>query len=66
MSTVPEAMLARAMGMRVAGLSCISNLAAGTGGQALSHADVMAQARLAQPAMAELLLRACTVIVGQS
>jgi len=40
MSTVPEAMLAHAAGMRVAGLSCISNSAAGVTGQPLSHEEV--------------------------
>jgi len=40
MSTVPEAMVARHMGVRVAGVSCITNLAAGIGTQALSHEEV--------------------------
>jgi purine-nucleoside phosphorylase len=40
MSTVPEAMLAHAAGLRVAGLSCISNSAAGVTGQPLSHEEV--------------------------
>jgi purine-nucleoside phosphorylase len=41
MSTVPEAVVARQCGLRVAGLSCITNLAAGIGGQALSHQEVL-------------------------
>src|SRR2546423_4631943 len=41
MSTVPEVILARALRMRVAGVSCITNAAAGVTGAALSHAEVL-------------------------
>ena len=41
MSTVPEVIVARALGMRVAGISCITNFAAGTTAQPLSHAEVL-------------------------
>ncbi|MEO6528165.1 MAG: purine-nucleoside phosphorylase [Gemmatimonadaceae bacterium] len=41
MSTVPEVIVARALGMRVAGVSCITNLAAGISAQPLSHAEVL-------------------------
>jgi purine-nucleoside phosphorylase len=41
MSTVPEVLVARALGMRVMGISCITNLAAGLGAAALSHEEVI-------------------------
>jgi purine-nucleoside phosphorylase len=41
MSTVPEVLVARALGLRCMGLSCITNLAAGLGGATLSHDEVM-------------------------
>lgn len=42
MSTVPEAIVARQCGLAVAGLSCITNRAAGKSNAFLSHADVLA------------------------
>ncbi len=41
MSTVAEAVQAGALGMRVAGFSCLTNWAAGVGDQPLSHDEVM-------------------------
>ena len=41
MSTVPEAMVARQCGLRVAAISCITNLAAGISQSPLSHAEVL-------------------------
>jgi len=41
MSTVHEVIVARAIGMRVAGMSCITNLAAGLTDQVISHDDVL-------------------------
>ena len=41
MSTVPEAIVARQCGLRVAGLSCITNLAAGISRSPLSHEEVL-------------------------
>ena len=55
MSTVPEAIIANAAGLRVAGLSCITNMAAGLSGPSLSHEEVLAQTRKTGPAMAALL-----------
>jgi purine-nucleoside phosphorylase len=55
MSTAPEAALASAAGLRVAGLCCISNRAAGCGSAALGHDEVVAAASRAAPAMEALL-----------
>ena len=41
MSTVPEVIVARQMGVRVAGMSLISNMAAGIADEPLSHQEVM-------------------------
>ena len=41
MSTVPEVIVARAVGLRVAGVSCITNLACGISEHPLSHAEVL-------------------------
>jgi len=55
MSTVPEAMVANAAGLRVAGLSCITNMAAGISGPHLSHDEVIEQTRRTGPVMAALV-----------
>lgn len=56
MSTVPEATVARQCGLAVAGLSCITNLAAGRAQGALSHHEVLATAEKVRFAAARLLL----------
>jgi purine-nucleoside phosphorylase len=55
MSTVPEAMVAHAAGLRVAALSCISNMAAGIDGPSLGHEEVLAATTRATPQLAALL-----------
>jgi len=55
MSTVPEAVVAHAAGIRVAALSCITNMAAGILDQPLSHEEVLIETQRAQPRMAALL-----------
>jgi purine-nucleoside phosphorylase len=41
MSTVPEVIVARAIGMKVLGVSCITNLACGLSNQPITHAEVL-------------------------
>lgn len=55
MSTVPEAIVARQCGLRVAGLSCITNLAAGLSRPTISHEEVLRTLERATSDAARLL-----------
>jgi len=55
MSTVPEASFANACGMRVAGLSFVSNMAAGISAVALTGEDVIECAKSRAPELAALV-----------
>ena len=56
MSTVPEAIVANAAGLKVSALSCITNMAAGIAGQRLCHEEVMEATAAAAPRMGRLLM----------
>lgn len=55
MSTVMEAIAARAAGLEVFGLSLVTNLAAGLSGQPLNHEEVLEAGRASAGRMGELL-----------
>ena len=55
MSTVPEAIVARQLGLNVAGVSCVTNLAAGISKDKLSHAEVLETAERVKQAGAALI-----------
>ncbi len=55
MSTVLEVHLAAALGMRVLGISCITNKATGFGAQRLDHAEVTEVAARVRTRFTQLL-----------
>ena len=55
MSTAMEAEAAAELGLEVAAISCITNKAAGLGGETLDHTDVLASANLAVKRLAKLI-----------
>lgn len=55
MSTVPEVIVARHSGMKVMGISCITNMAAGVLEEALNHSEVMETANRVGKSFASLV-----------
>jgi purine-nucleoside phosphorylase len=60
MSTVPEAITARAGGAAVLGISLVTNIAAGLTGEPLDHQDVLAAGRASAARMGSLLAEVVT------
>ena len=63
MSTVPEVILARHAGLRVAAVSAITNLAEGMGGEALSHEQTLHYANQAAGDLTRLIGAFCGELV---
>ncbi|MDT5062777.1 MAG: purine-nucleoside phosphorylase [Acidobacteriota bacterium] len=57
MSTVPEAIVARQMGIKVLGISCITNMAAGVVGEPINHQEVIETGERIRDTFKELLKR---------
>lgn len=64
MSTVPETIVARHMGLRVLGISCVTNLAAGMGAAQLSHEEVFEAGSRVQHQLAKLFMRLVPAIAA--
>ncbi len=65
MSTVPEVIVASHMNVKVTGISCITNLAAGISKQKLSHAEVSETANLVKGTFTKLLGRFLDQVAAQ-
>jgi purine-nucleoside phosphorylase len=64
MSTVPETIVARHMGIEVLGISCVTNLAAGLSAAQLSHEEVFETGRKVEAQLARLLGRLAPKLAG--
>jgi purine-nucleoside phosphorylase len=65
MSTVPETIVARHMGIEVLGISCVTNLASGLGATKLSHEEVNETGRMVEKRLAGLLKRLAPKIAAK-
>ena len=66
MSTVPETIVARHMGIEVLGISCVTNLAAGLGASELSHEDVSEAGKKVEKRLAALIAKVVPRIASAS
>lgn len=62
MSSVPDCLIARHCGMKVAGVSCITNMGAGLSDEKLSHAHTLENASRGAGAFEKLVLAAVKVL----
>jgi len=65
MSTVPEAIVARHMGMKVLGISCITNMAAGISESPINHEEVMETGQKVRESFTQLLRRIIASVASQ-
>jgi len=66
MSTVPEVIAARHMGMRVLGISCITNMASGVLKKKLDHKEVLEIGEKSRTALLDVLERIIQVAAGSA
>jgi xanthosine phosphorylase len=65
MSTIPEVILARHCGLRVAAVSAITNLAEGMGGEQLSHDQTLRNALTAAEGLTRLIQHFCEALASR-
>lgn len=66
MSTVPEAIAANHLGLRVCGISCITNMSAGITSKKLSHQEVIENGNLGSKKIALILEAAATALARKN
>lgn len=66
MSTVPEAITARQMGIKVLGISCITNMAAGMSDEPIHHEEVMETGARVAGTLKELLKRIIPQLINSA